>query len=192
METVTLMNCCHMQTGLLIARHDFSENGALKVIQLKDIDTDGKLKPHLESVDLEREVYHDKLIRNNDILLKGRGTKLTATLIEQAPENTIATAAYFILRPESHILPGYLAWYLSNHRLPFTQSTTMHLLRLSDLREMRVPLLPDKVQLQIIDTNQLIEEAQALSNQYYAKTRQLLKGIVPSTKPSKEDALRHN
>ena len=177
-----------MQTGLPIARRDFSENGTTKVIQLKDVDADGRLKPHLKMVSLKK-IQQDKFIKKNDVLLKGRGANMTATLIEDAPENTIATAAFFILRPKSHMIPGFLAWYLNNNRLPITKSSYMSLLQLSNLKEMLVHLPEREVQQQIIDTHKLIEESQALSDRYYAKISQLLKGVAQSAQPSKEESL---
>ncbi|MEC7243231.1 MAG: restriction endonuclease subunit S [Pseudomonadota bacterium] len=189
MNALSLKTLCYMQTGLPIARRDFDESGTMKVIQLNDLDSDGRLKPHLETVSLKRNVQQDKLIKNNDVLLKGRGTNMTATLIENAPENTIATAAFFILRPKSHILPGFLAWYLNNNRLPVNQFATIPLLQLSNLKEMLVHLPEREVQQQIIDTYKLIEEAQALSDRYYAKINQLLKGVALSVQPSKEESL---
>lgn len=186
---IMLQDCCHMQTGILVGRKDFAESGKTRVVQLKDVDKDGCLLSHLRKIKLNRRLDTDKLLQNNDILLKGRGTNMTATLIEHAPENTIASSAYFILRSKKQILPGFLAWYLNNNRLPIMQTTTIPLLHLSNLKEMRISLPEPEVQQQVIDTNKLMEEARSVSDQYYAKIIQLLKGIVLNTTPTKKESL---
>ena len=93
MDALSLKTFCHMQTGLPIARRDFAESGTMSH-QLKDV-RQTALETTSGAVSLERNVQQDKLIKNNDVLLKGRGTNMTATLIENAPENTIATAAFY-------------------------------------------------------------------------------------------------
>jgi len=178
-----------MQTGILVRREHFAESGTMNVIQLKDVDARGRLQPHLEKVKLVRSVHEDKLVKNNDVLLKGRGINMTATLIDKAPENTIATAAFFILRPDQRVLPGFLAWYLNHNRLPVTRSSTIPLLQLGNLKEIPFHLPEREVQQRIIDTHKLIEEAQALSDRYYEKIGQLLKGVALTAAPNKEESL---
>ena len=187
METLTLQHCCMMQTGIPISRSDFAESGDIQVVQLKDVDSEGRLRSPLERV--ARRLRNDKLIQNNDVLLKGRGMNMIATHIEHAPENTIASSAYFILRPRDNVLPAYLAWYLNNTRLPITQSATIPLLQLSNLKEMHVHLPEHKVQQQIIATHKLIGEARGLTDQYYKKIGQLLKGVALNAGSSKQESL---
>ncbi|MCH9663018.1 MAG: restriction endonuclease subunit S [Gammaproteobacteria bacterium] len=181
MESLTLQDCCTMQTGISLGRYDFSEEGNLQVIQLKDIDANGRLQSPLMKARLERQLNEDKFIRNNDILLKSRGTNMTATHIENAPPNTIASLVYFILRPNDKVLPGFLAWYLNNTRFPVNQSIGMPMLQLSEIKTLTLNLPDRVVQQRITDADKLIEGERALSEQYYTATKKLLRGIAFNT-----------
>ncbi|MBF2760252.1 MAG: restriction endonuclease subunit S [Ectothiorhodospiraceae bacterium AqS1] len=175
---VPLEGCCTLWTGVLVHREDFDENGEIGVVQIRDIDAEGRLLTPLDRVRLGSGVSERQFLRDGDVLLKGRGSRMTAAHIEKAPAGTIATSAYFVLRAKSNVLPGFLAWYLNNARLPVMQSMTMKLLHLKDLRGVPVHLPEIEVQQQVIDAHRLIEEARRLSDRYHRRIGQLLRGAV--------------
>ena len=109
--------------------------------------TDGRLKPHLETVSLKRNVQQDKLIKNNDVLLKGRGTNMTATLIENALKTPLRRL-HFLSKPQIAHSARLSGWYLNNNRLPVTICDHA-LLQLSNLKEMLVHLPEREVQQQL-------------------------------------------
>lgn len=58
-------------------------------------------------------------VRPGDLLFMSRGTRNLAWEIGRVPEPSLAPVSFYILRPGTDVLPGYLVWYL-NH--PGTQA----------------------------------------------------------------------
>ncbi len=58
--------------------------------------------------------FHEKyLVEPGDTLFMSRGANNYAVLIESVPQPAIAPLTFFILKPKSGVVPGYLAWCLN-------------------------------------------------------------------------------
>ena len=55
-------------------------------------------------------------VKPGDLLFMSRGTRNLAWEIGQVAEPSLATVSFYILRPGTGVLPGYLAWYLNHHQ----------------------------------------------------------------------------
>ncbi len=176
--TFRLESCCTLQIGVLLRRGNFDEYGETRVVQIRDIDAKGNLVPQLDRIRFASGINKEKFLRDNDVLLKGRGSRIVAAHIKAPPAKTVVSSAYFILRAKPNVLPGFLAWHLNNARLPMVRSMTMSLLHLKDLREMPIRLPGIDVQQQIVETHDLIEKGRRLSERYYLRAGRLLRGVV--------------
>ncbi len=52
-------------------------------------------------------------VKNGDVLFVSRGVRNCAAVIASVPEKTIASATFYVLRPNTNIDPAYLAWCLN-------------------------------------------------------------------------------
>nr|VFJ47071.1 MAG: Type I restriction modification DNA specificity domain-containing protein [Candidatus Kentron sp. DK] len=53
------------------------------------------------------------LVKTGDILFVSRGARNQAVLVEAAPERTIASATFYLLRTRGDVDGAYLAWFLN-------------------------------------------------------------------------------
>jgi hypothetical protein len=180
-----------MQAGITVSRHDFKPYGKTQIVQLKDIDANGKLRSPLECLE-KRGIKPDAFICDDDILLKARGAQIAAAHIQQAPEKTVASSAYIILRPRRDaVLPAFLAWFLNNTRLPILQSSVMRLINLKDLKGTPVPMLSLKKQAEIASIHELTKKARALfDKQQQQINHQLMVTVVQATQKAGRSEIR--
>ena len=90
------------------------KEGNVSVIQLKDVNDSGVLKPRdLQRISLDK-IDSENFLAVGDVLLKAKTNKPVSVVIKEQLLNTIATAHYFIISvKKADVLPGYLAWYLN-------------------------------------------------------------------------------
>ena len=103
-----LKEFCELQTGIPLARKYFGEDG-LSVIQMKDINPEGEMEVNLERSNQYQNINKNKLIKEDDILLIARGSRIKAFQIEKIQDDTIATSSFFILRPGPKLLSEF--WF---------------------------------------------------------------------------------
>ena len=88
--------------------------GNVKVVQLKDVDSNGNLNlTALITIDtLPKGSFH--FLQDGDVIFKAKSNKHVAAAYRSGMKNVITTLHYFILRlKDSNVLPEYLAWYLN-------------------------------------------------------------------------------
>ena len=168
---------CELQTGVPLARKYFGEDG-LSVIQMKDINPEGEIEVNLERSNQYQNINKNKLIKEDDILLIARGSRIKAFQIEKIQDDTIATSSFFILRPGPKLLSEFLVWYINGSRLPIISSAAIPLIQLSDMRELDIHVPDYETQIKIISAHKAITKAKKLHNKYYEKQESLLRGIV--------------
>lgn len=89
-------------------------DGTHRLLQAKDLSVDGSVR--LENAvrfhpERRPELYQ---VSRGDVLVIARGQEHKAHCIDEDLPNTLAAFSFYILRPDlSHILPGYLAWWLN-------------------------------------------------------------------------------
>ncbi len=172
-----LKEFCELQTGIPVSRKDFSEDG-LSVIQMKDINPEGQLEANLERSNKYQNINKNKLIKENDILLIARGSRIKAFQIKKIQDDTIATSSFFILRAGPMLLPEFLVWYLNGSRLPIISSAAIPLIQLGDMKELEIHVPDIETQIKIISAHEAISKAKKLHNEYYEKQESLLRGVI--------------
>ena len=118
--------------------------------------------------------------RKGDVLFKARGPRLEAFALQFQPENTIATNAFIILRPQKDILPRYIAWLLNNMNFSriIQQTHVIQSVSLKQLSETEIPVPNLGTQLKIIEIQDEIEAGRLLANQYFDAASEMLRGHV--------------
>lgn len=94
-----------------------SREGEALVVQIRNIDADGEiLTNELTLTKLPGKKSPDWLLAN-DILFIAKGTKNTATLVKNVPENTICSPHFFRLRVKpqhnADVLAEFICWQLN-------------------------------------------------------------------------------
>jgi restriction endonuclease S subunit len=114
--TMELRKISDIQSGYL-SRGSLkaSEGGSHFILQARDIDAD-KLSYTSESLARITPALSSKdwLLQRGDIIFMARGARNYSVLIDDIPDNTIAAACFFIIRPDrGKALAAYLCWYLN-------------------------------------------------------------------------------
>jgi restriction endonuclease S subunit len=157
--------------------------GAVRVIQIKDIDDYRRLNPNeLAFVALDRDI--DKYeAREGDVLFLARGHRLFATAITAPLHNTVATGYFFILRPATPQLEApYLAWYINQAPFQtvlrtFMKGTQQPLVSRKDIEHLEVEIPPLEVQRAIVALEDLRVEEQRLMSTLQEKRNQLVQAL---------------
>lgn len=136
-------------------------NGALRVIQIKDIkDGQSLATADLATVNLDRDPQAYS-VNKGDVLFLSRGHRLFATPITEALRNTIATYYFFVLRPKTPgINPRYLAWYINQSPAQAELNTAkrgthMPLVSRNDIEGLHVEIPPLRTQQTIVELAEL-------------------------------------
>lgn len=119
-KTVPIKACARVLPGFSIKTsisHD--PNGTHQIIlakHLPDIGAYEYKKEHELRITPERpsKKYH---VFEGDILFMSRGVLNRAILLSSVPEQTLATASFYIIKPQQMIDPGYLAYCLNQEPL---------------------------------------------------------------------------
>ena len=124
-------------------------HGIVAVVQMKDINEGQYLTGAIEGfTDLVH--FDDRhLLIPGDIILTARGTRSIATRFEPIYQKTIASAAFFVIRPDSAIVDtAFLHWYLNQSdaqgwfEMGKEQGTTVAALPVNVVHELPVALPP--------------------------------------------------
>lgn len=116
LQKAQLKDIADVRSGHLFKnRFEDVEDGNIKVVQLRDVDDEGKLDlSSLYRVNLEK-VMDRTLLMKGDVVFKAKSNKPVAAVVNDDVSNTIATSHFFIIRLQKDVLiPEYLAWFL-NH-----------------------------------------------------------------------------
>lgn len=158
-------------------------SGSVRVIQIKDIDTDLRIDMrNLVRVEIDRSEQH--LARQGDVLFLSRGHRLYAVVVPNVDANTIATGYFFILRPkEAGLLPEFLAWSMNQPEFqervrPFHRGTHMPMISKTDLENIQIDVPPMDVQRQILSLNELMDEERRLSAAILEKRTALIQTVL--------------
>lgn len=157
--------------------------GAVKVIQIKDIDSDRRLHTDdlvLVQIDADSRKYE---AHQGDVLFLARGHRLFATAITEPIASTIVTGYFYILRPRlQNILSRYLAWYINQPIFQdvlrtFMKGTHQPLVSRKDIEDLEVHIPPLSVQEAIVELDDLEVIEQRLLAALQEKRSQLVQAI---------------
>lgn len=96
------------------SRLEFSVDGVLAVIQMKDLDSDNRVD--CDNVQkIEMIAVGDKhFVEKGDLIFRSRGVTNTAAILDKEPIRAIVAAPLLRIRVnENKILPEYLCWYIN-------------------------------------------------------------------------------
>jgi len=132
--------------GADASRHD--PDGTHQLIRIGDLSEDGTVHcPESSLIKLDPETATRSALRQGDVLLAARGTRMTAGLFE-GYKPAVAGGQFLVIRPRTNILlADYLRWFLN---LPSTQETLVGRARGSYVRslpasalgELEIPIPP--------------------------------------------------
>lgn len=97
------------------SRLEASENGAVAVIQMKDLLNDNTVDcDHLVRVDMESTKEHH-WVQRGDLIFRSRGALTTAAVLLENLEKAVVAAPLLRIRvtKKDLVLPEYLNWYIS-------------------------------------------------------------------------------
>lgn len=144
------------------------EDGDLTVLQIKDLNMDGRV----DAADALRirgdRVYDKHLLRAGDVLFQSRGMQNPAAVLDE-PLRAIAALGVHIIRPRPDVLlPAFLVWYLNQPRTQLrlrdlSRGSTVPFIAKDDAMDFHVPVPPLAIQQKVIAIDHLLREEQRLA-----------------------------
>lgn len=120
-----MINLLELTTGFFAGysfrnRVEDEPEGDLKVIQMKDLsDNYALINSGLSSVSSDK-INSKLFLKKHDVLFLAKGSNNYAVEYTHDFEKAIASAAFFVVRPDvDKVVPAYLAWYIN--QLPVQQ-----------------------------------------------------------------------
>lgn len=113
---IRIADCAKVLPGYALkARAEHEPEGGFQVVMAKHL-SDGMFYRYVPGHELrmtpkgKAEKYR---VLVGDVLFISRGARNCAAVVESVPEDTVASATFYILRPTARVDPGYLAWCLN-------------------------------------------------------------------------------
>ncbi|MCK4642907.1 restriction endonuclease subunit S [bacterium] len=158
----------------IISGHQFrhkisiSSSGEYRILLYKDVNVEkGLVEKVITRSDVEK-LDKARLLRKDDVLIIAKGHYPRAVYIPKVDEKIVVSSFFYIIRTfKGKILPEYLTWYLNSEKLKnylekTSTGTTIPHLKMKDLEEVKIPLLPLTKQRRIIKMNALLDIEQRL------------------------------
>ena len=166
-------------------RPDRVNTDGVKMVQMRDIDgVTGWVGENLEQVENPPN-WESHRLHGGDVLLTARGERNNAAQFTGNDNSTVAAANLLVLRvkPESQVIPTYLAWYLN---LPQTQArlrtsragSNIPFIPIEELERLPVRVPSIELQNHLVNLSQLNVEEQRLMTQIQEKRRELMAGVM--------------
>ena len=160
------------------------ENGSIKVVQMKDIQSDNTLdSDNLAKVDVTVN-DPEQFLNKGDILFRSKGYNNLGTVIEHEIDKAVAQSYFFVIRTDKNlILPEYLAWYLNQKPAQefFRQNsagTSVPMISKKVLEMVEVVIPPMEIQQKIINIYNLSLKEQRIFKQLQEKKKLLIETIL--------------
>ncbi|MBD2102314.1 restriction endonuclease subunit S [Leptolyngbya sp. FACHB-261] len=168
--------------GLSVSRYRDNGGESEFIVNVKDLE-----KLHIEH-DLEQIKLNNTAsiqryrLRKNDVVIAIRGSLLKSSVVTEASEGSIAGQNVAIFRPKDlkQVNPGYIAVLMRSkwmEKLLYTpqkrSSTTLPSIRVSELRELKIPLPEINTQNQIVQLFLLFESYRELTLDALAARQEL-------------------
>lgn len=172
------------------AGHSFREriehftDGDFRVIQIKDISTDGSLLTDKLLQTQTEDVRSDFFVQKDDVLFTTRGLNRRACFIGEELPNTIFVAQIFALREISEeVNPAYLAWFINQQQAQEyfgANSSGSHIqnIRKRDLESLPVKVPNLETQKKIVEVHNLALREKSLIGQIQTKREQVIERVL--------------
>lgn len=158
--------------------------GSHLILQARDVDgvnlslrleNPVRFNPHLSP--------SDWVLRNGDVMFMARGFRNFSVLIKEIPDNVLAAACFFIVRPRTEkVIPEYLSWYLNQPPVErylqrhIGRGVNMPVVQRAVLEGVDVPLPPLEIQRKVADLNELMGREMDLVVRLAEKRKMLIAG----------------
>jgi restriction endonuclease S subunit len=138
-------------------RLEFSTDGTLAVIQMKDLNSDNRVDCHnVQKIDMiALDIKH--LAQKGDLIFRSRGVTNTAAILDKTPKDAVVSAPLLRIRTNTDIvLPEYLCWFInqkqSQQYLKMRQEGTHGgMISRQNLEDLAVDIPPLETQEKIVD-----------------------------------------
>ncbi|MFA6962932.1 MAG: restriction endonuclease subunit S [Opitutaceae bacterium] len=123
--------------------------------------------------------HNNTILEDGDVVFLAKGARNFAAVVHDLPSPCLAASYFFVLRPNSKILPNYLVWFLNQsisrqYFLKFaTTGAHMPIIRRDVLMEMEIPVPSLATQQRIVEVDALAQRQQVLLAEL-AEKKQLL------------------
>lgn len=160
--------------------HD--DDGAVAIVQMKDIDDDGTLHFELAARQHLPAARAHHLLQSGDLVFRSRGQNNLAALVTGDPGAAVLASPLLLVRPRT-ALPAYLHWHLN---LPSTQTalaalsagTSVQMISKAVLAHLELPLPDLSRQQLIVNTAALAAVEQKLAQQIATTRKQLIDHVL--------------
>jgi len=157
-------------------------NGPFRLIQMRDIDDDGRLIPHgLLSLDVDGPDRYR--VQSGDILFQARGSRHLAFVLDSVPPDTLASNHFYIVRVNAGtILAAYLGWWVNQppaqaRFVAQAHRTTMTLVPRLAFESLEVEIPPLAIQRRIVELNELARRQYELTTRLHEKRGALVSAL---------------
>lgn len=156
--------------------------GTHRVIQIKDIGTNHRVKEEgLFLIDMPSSA-DSYLVKPGDVLFQSRGSRNFGTPISEPLPRTIASGHLFVIRPHQNILPEYLAWFINQppaqlHIKAHQRGSYVPLIPKDALNELEVAVPPIAVQQSIVELERLRIKEEELQRAICEKRTQIIQAV---------------
>jgi hypothetical protein len=166
---MVLSQVSDIQMGFTARERLVAIEAGTPVIQLRDLQPDGRLNTRgLIKCELGR-VAPRYLVANGDILFRSRGDKNTAITIEGLDAASVAVLPLVIIRPKTAVVrPHYLSWFINSKWAQgyfdkAAQGTNLRMISRADLAALPIDVPDLLTQDRIIELERLAAEERRLS-----------------------------
>lgn len=188
-KTSTIMKKLN-EIATIQAGHSFREKiepdagGNYRVIQIKDVGTDGSLLTDEILKTRIEKVRPEFFVQKGDVLFTTRGVNRRACSVEKELPNTVFVAQIFALRNlDALVKPSYLAWYINQkpaqeYLESMASGSYIQNVRKDILADMPVVLPPKDVQKKIVAVARLAWREKYLLEQIKEKRNQFVERVL--------------
>ncbi|TVP58448.1 MAG: hypothetical protein EA343_21470 [Nodularia sp. (in: Bacteria)] len=173
--------------GFPVSRHRDDEGVPESVVNVKDLEN-LYIKHDLEKVFLssKADIKRYKL-RKNDVIIAIRGSLLKTSVVTEASQGSIAGQNVAFFRPKdlNQVNPGYIAvlmrskWMAQSiYALQRRSSTTLPSIRVSEIREFKIPLPEISIQNKIVELFLFSEEYTKITLETLSARQELIENVL--------------
>lgn len=149
-----LEQLAQIQQGITLSRYQDEQGSLERIINSRDLEQ-LHIGSNLSMVNLSASNLSQYRLQAGDVVVAIRGTPLKASVVTDETQNSLAGQNLAVLRPNADINPVYLAvlmrslWLQQQLNTLYSQSSGTKLLKISQLREIKIPVPNLKTQNQL-------------------------------------------
>ena len=157
-------------------------NGDCMVIQVKDISVEDLSIQNSGIFIASQSIASHHLLQTNDILFIAKGNHNNAVQYQSNKKATVVSLFFIIRVTSSHVLPNYVTWFINSPQAQayfreYRAGASVGNIKKADLENLPIPIPSLAIQQKITDINQLFQEEQQLTKNYFAQKEKYLNGI---------------